>query len=95
MSAEEKRPYVTTLVHILGIPSSCNSCVRGYASVDAVDLTERININLEVGQSNIGAGLESDCITASVDVKRVNGCQDRISIFARAIASGVGGHETR
>jgi hypothetical protein len=49
--------YIPIVVAVLRITTGGDGNARGFARVDCVDASERVDIYLEVGESTIRAGL--------------------------------------
>jgi len=82
--------HISPIVHILRVPSGCNSRVGGKTAVDSVDTSEGVYINLQIGQSDIGAWLERCSIASSSRIKEVDGGENSVGINSRTTTASVG-----
>lgn len=71
-SVGAKIPWVAVVVSVLGITTGRNGCVEGDPSIDGVDATERVDVNLVAGKDSAAAGLVEGVVTAAVDVERLD-----------------------
>ena len=78
------------MVGIFGVTTSSDSSSRSNTAVDVVDGTESIDVNLQVRQSLVGAGLESESVASCRRVESMDGGEDSVSILSRATSTGVG-----
>ena len=70
--------YVSVIVYIFRVTSDSDSrrCVN--TRVDGVYRPKRVDVNLEIGQRLIRAGLEGNRIASCIDVPCVDGCKDGV-----------------
>ena len=86
--------HVTSIVHVFRVPSSSDGGIGGYAVVDRVDASERIDIYFQVGQSGVRARLERRRVTSGGRVKYVYGSKDGVGIDSGATTTSVSGEVT-
>ena len=86
--------YVSTLVAILGVTTSSDGSSGSNTAVDGVDRTESIDVNLQVGQGLIRAGLEGVGVTSSSRIESVDRSEDGVSIPAGTSSTGVSGDKS-
>ena len=81
--------YVSIVVRIFRITTGSHSSVRGDATVDAIDRTEGVDVNLEVGERLVRARLEGGSVAAGLNIEGMNRCEDGVRILAGATTASV------
>jgi hypothetical protein len=84
--------YVAVEVDIFPVPASGNADVVRQTIIEAIDASERIDVDQEIGKGFIGARLEGRGIATSIGIKGVNARKDGIRVNPGASTTGVGGH---
>lgn len=84
-------PWITVVVAILRVAADGNGSRRADAAVDTVDRAESVDIDLEVSESLVGAGLESRGIASCGRIEGMNGGENGVGILARTSSTGVCG----
>ena len=84
-------PGVTAVVRVLGVAASSDGSVGSNTAVDCVDGTERVDVDLEVGEGLVRARLEGEGVASRSSVERVDGGEDGVSVLARSAAARVCG----
>lgn len=68
----QRTTHVAVEVNVLRVATNCNGSIGGDTIVDAINRTERIYINLEVGERLVRAWLKGCGIAAGIDIEGVN-----------------------
>ena len=82
-------PGVAAVVRVLGVATGGDGSVGGDTAVDGVDGTESVNVDLEVGEGLVGAGLEGGSVTSGGSIESVDRGQDGVGIPTRATSASV------
>ena len=82
------------MVAILGVTTSSDRGGGSNATVDGVDGAESVNVNLQVGQGLIRAGLERGGVTSSSGIESVGRSENGVSIPAGTTSTGVSGDKS-
>jgi hypothetical protein len=76
--------YVSVKVNIRCVAASSDSFIARDSGINSIDVTERVNIDLQTRKSLVRARLESAGIASSLRIKGVDGSQDAVGIDSGA-----------
>ena len=83
-------PWVAVVVHVLGVPADGDCACGCDAVVQGVDGAEGVDVDFEVRERLVRAGLEGRGVTARGGVEGVDGREDRVGVLARAATASIG-----